>query len=89
MREENGRLIYEDTDGLLDLPLPRLPGRHQYNNAAAAIATLRRLDLDLLVEAYEKGMVQAQWPARLQHLTKARCRRLAPERCRHLARRRP
>src|SRR3954447_16524023 len=25
-REENGRLVYEDAKGLLDLPLPRLPG---------------------------------------------------------------
>jgi dihydrofolate synthase/folylpolyglutamate synthase len=78
-REEHGRLIFEDEHGLLDLPLPRLPGRHQYINAAAAIATLRRLDLDLPVEAFEKGLAQAQWPARLQHLTKGDIVRLAPE----------
>ncbi|MDY6962815.1 MAG: Mur ligase family protein, partial [Pseudomonadota bacterium] len=35
--EEFGRLIYEDEFGLADLPLPRLPGRHQIANAAAAI----------------------------------------------------
>ena len=28
--EENGRMVYQDEDGLMDLPLPRLPGRHQY-----------------------------------------------------------
>ncbi len=39
--EEHGRLIYQDTNGLLDLPVPRLKGRHQYANAALAIATLR------------------------------------------------
>src|SRR5690606_6676029 len=39
-REENGRLIYEDINGLLDLPLPRLGGRHQHVNAGAAIAAL-------------------------------------------------
>ena len=39
---ENGRLIFEDTDGLLDLPLPRLSGRHQHINAARPrSATLR------------------------------------------------
>ena len=27
MREENGRLVFEDESGLLDLPLPRLAGR--------------------------------------------------------------
>ena len=26
---EPGRLIYQDDSGLLDLPAPRLPGRHQ------------------------------------------------------------
>ncbi|MFL1875508.1 bifunctional folylpolyglutamate synthase/dihydrofolate synthase, partial [Hansschlegelia beijingensis] len=42
-REERGRLVFEDGDGLLDLPLPRLVGRHQIENAGAAIATLRSL----------------------------------------------
>ena len=32
--EENGRLVFEDERGLLDLPAPRLPGRHQHQNAA-------------------------------------------------------
>src|SRR6267142_383418 len=27
--EERGRLVYQDTEGLLDLPLPKLAGRHQ------------------------------------------------------------
>ena len=39
---ENGRLAFEDERGLIDLPKPRLPGRHQFGNAAAAIAALRR-----------------------------------------------
>jgi len=78
-REENGRLIFEDEAGLLDLPLPRLPGRHQYINAGAAIAALRRLNLHLPIEVFEKGMTQAQWPARLQHLTKGLVYDLAPE----------
>ena len=34
--EEGGALIYQDEDGLLDLPLPRLPGRHQIDNALPA-----------------------------------------------------
>ena len=28
---ERGRLVYQDEDGLLDLPSPRLVGRHQYH----------------------------------------------------------
>ncbi len=38
---EHGRLVYQDDDGLLDLPLPKLAGRHQVDNAGTAIATLR------------------------------------------------
>jgi dihydrofolate synthase/folylpolyglutamate synthase len=79
VREEQGRLIFEDEVGLLDLPLPRLPGRHQYNNAGAAIAALRRLHLDLPIEAFETGMTHAQWPARLQQLTKGVVYDLAPD----------
>ena len=40
-RQEHGRMVYEDEMGLLDLPLPRLIGRHQIDNAAVAIAGLR------------------------------------------------
>ena len=32
--EERGRLVFQDERGLLDLPLPRLAGRHQHLNAA-------------------------------------------------------
>ena len=39
--EEGGRLVYQDEKGLLDLPRPRLVGRHQYINAGTAIAALR------------------------------------------------
>jgi dihydrofolate synthase/folylpolyglutamate synthase len=39
--EENGRLAYQDEDELLDLPLPKLAGRHQQANAAAAIRALK------------------------------------------------
>ena len=39
--EEHGRLVYQDDDGLLDLPAPRLYGRHQAVNAGVAIAALR------------------------------------------------
>src|SRR6185437_1629983 len=42
--EERGRLVYQDDNGLLDLPPPRLYGRHQYENAGLAIATLRAIE---------------------------------------------
>ena len=76
--EEQGRFVYEDGDGLLDLPLPRLVGRHQHQNAAAAIATLRRVVPDLAAAAIEKGLLHAEWPARLQCLNKGRLAEQGP-----------
>jgi len=67
-RPEGGRLVYEDDDGLVDLPAPRLLGRHQYANAGTAIAALRRAGLKLPVVAFETGLATVEWPARLQSL---------------------
>lgn len=64
--EENGRLVYQDENGLLDLPLPALIGAHQVQNAGIAIATLRYLGKDDV--AFEGAMLNANWPARLQKL---------------------
>jgi dihydrofolate synthase/folylpolyglutamate synthase len=78
VRQEHGRLVYEDMRGLLDLPLPRLVGRHQHQNAATALATLRLVEPDLANAAFERGMVEAEWPARLQRLGKGPLVDLAP-----------
>ncbi|OUS07518.1 bifunctional folylpolyglutamate synthase/dihydrofolate synthase [Rhodobacterales bacterium 52_120_T64] len=64
--EENGRLVYQDENGLLDLPLPNLIGAHQVQNAGAAIAALRALGKN--EAACEAAITTAQWPARLQRL---------------------
>jgi len=80
MREENGRLVYEDADGLVDLPLPRLRGRHQHANAANALAALRRLEPGLSARTLERGLSEADWPARLQRLREGRLVALAPAR---------
>ena len=79
VREESGRLIYDDEDGLLDLPLPRLPGRHQHNNAATAIAALRRIAPEIGAAAIEAGILNARWPARLQNLSRGPLAALAPQ----------
>jgi dihydrofolate synthase / folylpolyglutamate synthase len=67
--EERGRLVYQDEHGLLDLPSPRLFGRHQIDNAGTAIAALRAAGFMLAPAAYDKGLVRAEWPARMQRLT--------------------
>ncbi|WP_413990599.1 bifunctional folylpolyglutamate synthase/dihydrofolate synthase [Labrys okinawensis] len=69
VHEENGRLVYQDESGLLDLPLPRLSGRHQHRNAGLAIAALRSQSLFHLKDAhFEKAMQSVEWPARLQRI---------------------
>jgi len=70
-REENGRLVYQDEQGLLDLPGPRLFGAHQIGNAGIAICALRQVaKLPVSDEAMARGMVEAEWPARMQRLTR-------------------
>jgi dihydrofolate synthase/folylpolyglutamate synthase len=66
---ERGRLVYQDEDGLLDLPSPRLIGRHQFTNAGTAIAALRRAGIGLPTAAIETGLATVDWPARLQRLS--------------------
>jgi len=63
---EAGRLVYQDESGLLDLPLPNLPGTHQVMNAGAALAVLRHLGAD--EAACQAAVTKAEWPARMQRL---------------------
>ena len=75
--EERGRLIYQDENGLLDLPLPNLPGPHQVQNAGGAIAALRLLGKD--EAACEAAVTRAFWPARMQRLRQGPLVDLAPQ----------
>jgi dihydrofolate synthase/folylpolyglutamate synthase len=76
--EERGRLVYQDGDGLLDLPAPKLYGRHQFENAGAAIAALRLGGLKPPAPALEAGMIRVEWPARMQRLSHGRLAALIP-----------
>ena len=64
--EEAGRLVFQDENGLLDLPKPALLGAHQIENAGIALAALRVMGKG--EAAYEAAMTQAVWPARMQRL---------------------
>ncbi len=72
---EHGRLVYSDDRGLMDLTAPKLFGRHQFDNAGLAIATLRAVQslkpgtFKVDHAAFEAGIVGAEWPARMQRLT--------------------
>jgi len=77
--EERGRLVYQDDAGLLDLPAPRLYGRHQFENAGVAIAALRAVGgLKIPPGAFEVGIAKADWPARMQRLAQGRLAALCP-----------
>jgi dihydrofolate synthase/folylpolyglutamate synthase len=77
--EERGRLVYQDDAGLLDLPAPKLYGRHQFENAGLAIAALRATaKFKIPADAFEAGMVKADWPARLHRLGHGKLVELAP-----------
>ena len=80
VHEERGRLVYQDENGLLDLPRPKLFGRHQVANAGTAVAALRVAGFGgLNAAAWEAGMSRVEWPGRLQRLTKGRLTGLMPK----------
>jgi len=64
---ENG-FVWQRDGKRYDLPRPALPGRHQIDNAALAVAIADGLGLS--ADAIAAGVAGTQWPARLQRLTK-------------------
>lgn len=67
--EQHGRLVFQDDSTLLDLPLPRLTGRHQIDNAGTALAAARRAHgFTLRNEHFSKGLTHAVWPGRMERL---------------------
>jgi len=71
-------IAYRDHQGWLDLPLPALPGAHQADNAALAVAMLRHQDaIAVSSDAMARGIATARWPARLQRLGEGPLTRLA------------
>lgn len=56
-----------------ELPLPALPGRHQVENAAIAVAVAEQLGeqgFSITQDAIARGLTTVEWPARLQRLTR-------------------
>jgi dihydrofolate synthase/folylpolyglutamate synthase len=66
---QHGRMVFQDGDGLLDLPVPALPGPHQIGNAGNAIAVLRAIKDERVTDDHiAQGLSTVTWPARLQRL---------------------
>lgn len=74
--QERGRLVFQDETGLMDLPMPNLPGPHQVQNAGAALMALRHLGFD--AAACEAAVTRADWPARMQRLRRGPLVQSAP-----------
>lgn len=67
----HGRLVVQTEARVLDLPLPALQGQHQIDNAGLACAALLLSGAVAIDEsAFAYGVANAQWPARLQPLTR-------------------
>ncbi|AKH41252.1 dihydrofolate synthase/folylpolyglutamate synthase [Altererythrobacter atlanticus] len=78
---KNGTIEYRDRFGELTLPLPALPGRHQGDNAALAVALLRHQDeVNVSPASMAEGIRTARWPARMQLLGQGPLSALVPGR---------
>ena len=67
--EQRGRLVFQQQDQLLDLPLPALIGAHQIVNAGTAVAAaLAFKPVRLDERAIGAGLADVRWPARMQRL---------------------
>lgn len=64
---ENDGIEYQDQMGRLRLPLPRLTGAHQIENAGLSVAVARMIGLSN--RSIVAGMETVTWPARMQRLT--------------------
>lgn len=76
--EENGRMVYQDDNGLMDLPPPRLVGRHQFANAGAAIAAVKSAGFEADEAIASVAMLRVQWPGRMQPLPTGKLAELGP-----------
>lgn len=76
---QNDRLIYQDEDGLLDLPPSKLAGPFQFDNATTAIAAVRHFKLPVTDAEIAKGLETVYWPARMMPLKTGKLRKFLPD----------
>jgi len=79
VRSEPASLVFGDAAGERHLPLPGLVGPHQVDNAGTALACLPYLrDFAIAEAAVRRGLVEVEWPARMQRLTRGPLVELLP-----------
>ncbi|WP_455479437.1 bifunctional folylpolyglutamate synthase/dihydrofolate synthase [Bartonella sp. B23] len=66
---EYGRMVFQNSQGLMDLPLPNLIGAHQIANAGASLEAIYQAGFKLSEQAISHALQNIYWPARMQHLT--------------------
>ena len=75
--EQRGRLVFQSSERLLDLPLPALMGQHQIVNAGTAVAAALHLKSPAITDrAVERGLLEVRWPGRMQQLNNGPLSRL-------------
>ena len=65
---ENGFFYYEDKFGGLKLPLPNILGQFQLENISTAIATIRRLNLEVKDDDIKNAITKIEIIGRLQEI---------------------
>ena len=76
---QDGRLVYQDEDGLLDLPPPALVGHHQFDNAALAVAAVRHFELPVSEAADRRGPAHASSGRPASSRSQGKLRDLLPQ----------
>lgn len=80
MRFLEGRIQFLSKEINMYLPLPNLPGDHQFINAATAISAILSLNQEYKIDDHHiaMGIKSVKWPARLQKLNKGNLVELLP-----------
>ncbi len=73
VEERQGLMHLHFQGGTYVYPAPNLPGAHQFWNAGLAIAALKSQDkFTLTEEDIARGVQAAEWPGRMEHITKGK-----------------
>ena len=76
----DGGLVFKGRGKTQNYPAPALPGAHQIENAGLALACAELLEgFGLDTAACKTGLARAEWPGRLQRLTRGPLIELLPE----------
>jgi dihydrofolate synthase/folylpolyglutamate synthase len=68
IEEQGDGLLFTGERNVWKVPLPSLPGRHQFENAGLALAALEQSPFAIPFFALRSGFRNVSWPARAQKL---------------------